>query len=143
MVERVYAPDMTWQICFAFQLIGFYMIRGFTEWYFLTDYSYILENHCYFINAPNYCFKSFFSRIFCVNSSVKVLSPQYEAPYRTTHIFRTSSLCMFIIYRKTEIGFLAKFFFKYVFGTKVIPNYMSCTFSDPGIKLNYVLTKLK
>ena len=50
---------------------------------------------------------------------------------------------MFIIYRKTEIGFLAKFFFKNVFGTKVIPNYMSYTFPDPGIKLNYVLTKLK
>ena len=36
------------------------MIRGFIEWYFLTDYSYILENHFYFVNAPDYCFKTFF-----------------------------------------------------------------------------------
>ena len=42
------------------------------------------------------------SRIFCVNSSVKELSPQYEGP--STHIFRTSLLCTFIIYRKKEIG---------------------------------------
>ena len=23
----------------------------------ITDYSYILENHFYFVNAPEYCFK--------------------------------------------------------------------------------------
>ena len=123
VVEREYTPDITWQICFVYQLTGFYMIRGFTERYFLTDYSYILENHFYFVNAPDYFFKLPLSRIFCVNSSVKVLSPQYEGP--STHIFRTSSLCMFIIYRKKEIGFVAKFISKYIFGPKAIPNYMS------------------
>ena len=116
--KYVYTPDITWQICFAYQLTGFYMIRAFTEPYFLTDYSYILENHFYFVNAPDYCFKPSLTRIFCVNSSVKVLSPQYEGP--STHIFRTSSLCTFIIYRKKEISLVAKFFFKYFFGPKVI-----------------------
>ena len=57
VVEREYTPDMTWQIYFAYQLTGFYMIRSFTKRYFLTDYSYILENHFYFVNAPNSCFK--------------------------------------------------------------------------------------
>ena len=123
VVERDYTPDITWQICFAYQLTDFYMIRGSTERFFLTDYRYILENHFYFVNVPGYCFKPSLSRIFCVNSSVKVLSPQYEGP--SSHIFRTSSLCTFIIYRKKEIGFVAKFFSKYFFGPKVIPNYMS------------------
>ena len=103
----------------SYQLID----KVFTELYFLTDYSYILENHFYFVNVPDYCFKHSLSRIFCVNSSVKVLSPQYEGP--SSHIFRTSSLCTFIIYRKKEIGFVAKFFSKYFFGPKVILNYMS------------------
>ena len=123
VVEREYTPDINWQICFAYQLTDFYMLRGFTERYFLTDYSYILENHFYFVNVPGYCFKLSLSRIFYVNSSIKVLSPQCEVP--STHIFRTSSLCTFIIYRKKEIGFVAKFFSKYFFGPKVIPNYMS------------------
>ena len=95
VVEREYTPDITWQICFACQLTGFYMIKGFTERCFLTDDSYILENHVCFVNAPNYCFKLSLSWIFCVNSSIKVLSPQYEGP--STHIFRTSSLWTFII----------------------------------------------
>ena len=105
VVEREHTPDITWQICFAYQLTDFYMIRGFTERYFLTDYSYILENHFDFVNAPDYYFKSSLSGIFCVNSFVKVVSPQYEGP--STHTFRTSSLCTFIIYRKKEIGFVA------------------------------------
>ena len=123
VVEREYAPDITWQIYFGYQLTGFYMIRGFTERYFPTDYSYILENRFYFINAPDYCFKPSLSRIFSVNRSVKVLSPQCKGP--STHIFRTSLLWMFIIYRKKEIGFVAKFFARYFFRPKVIPNYMS------------------
>ena len=123
VVEREYIPDITWQICFAYQLTGFYMIRGFTERYFLVNYSYILENHIYSINVPDCCFKTSLSRIFYVNDSVKVLSPQYEGP--STHIFRTSLLYTFIIYRKKEIGFVAKFFSRYFFGPKVIPNYMS------------------
>ena len=123
VVERDYTPDITWQICFAYQLTGFYIIRGFTERYFLTDYSCILENHFYFINA-RYCFyKPSLSRVFCINSSVKVLSPQYESP--STHIFHASSLSTFIIYREKEIGFLAKCFSKYCFGPKIIPKYMS------------------
>ena len=97
VVEREYTPDINWQICFAYQLTDSYML-SFAEWYFLTDYSYILENHFYFVNVPDYCFKPSLSRIFCVNSSVKVLSPQYEGP--STHIFCTSLLCTFIIYRK-------------------------------------------
>ena len=92
MVEREYTPDITWQIYSAYQLT---VSRGSTERYFLTDYSYILENHFYFVNVPDYCFKPSLSRIFCVNSSVKVLSPQYEGP--STHTFCTSSLCTFII----------------------------------------------
>ena len=51
MVERDYTPDITRQICFVYQLTDFCIIRGFTERYFLTDYSYILENHFYFVNA--------------------------------------------------------------------------------------------
>ena len=86
VVERDYTRDITWQICFAYQLTGFYMIRGYTGLCLLTGYSYILENHFCFVNAPDYCFKPL-SRIFCVNSSVKVLSPQYEGS--STHIFRT------------------------------------------------------
>ena len=45
VVEREYTPGITRQICFADQLTGFYMIRGFTERYFLTGYSYVFENH--------------------------------------------------------------------------------------------------
>ena len=77
VVEREYTTDITGQICFPYQLTDFYMIRGFTKRYFLIDYSYILENHFYFVKAPNYCFKPSLSRIFCVNSFVKV----YEGPY--------------------------------------------------------------
>ena len=69
VVEREYTPDVTRQICFAYQLTSFYMIGGFTERYFLTDYNYILENHFYFVKAPDYCFKSLFSIIFSINSS--------------------------------------------------------------------------
>ena len=101
VVEGEYTPDINWQICFAYQLTDFYMLRGFTGRYFLIDYRYILENHFYFVNKPDYCFKPSLSRIFCVNSSVKVLSSQYEGP--STHIFSTSSLCTFIIYRKKQI----------------------------------------
>ena len=78
------------------------MLRGFTERYFLTDYSYILENHFYFVNVPDYCFKPSLSRIFCVNSSVKVLSPQYEGPstiYFAHHCFARS-----LFTEKKEIG---------------------------------------
>ena len=102
VVEREYTPDINWQICFAYQLTDFYMLRGFTERYFLTDYSYILENHFYFVNVSDYCFKPSLSRIFFLNSSVKVLSPQYKGP--STNIFRTSSLCASIVYKKKEIG---------------------------------------
>ena len=123
VVEREYTPDTTRQIEFEKFLYGFYMIRGFTERYFLTDYGHILENHFYLVNELDYCFIPSLSRIFCVNSSVKVLSSRYEVP--STHLFRTSSFCTFIIYRKKEIGFVAKFFSKYFFGPKVIPNYMS------------------
>ena len=75
VAEREETPDTARQTCFAYQLTGFFMIRGFTKRYFLTGYSYFLENQFYFVNAPNYCFKPL-SRIFCVNSSVKVLSPK-------------------------------------------------------------------
>ena len=61
------------------------MRRGFTQRYLLADYSYILGNHFHFVNALDFCFKTFLSRIFCVNSSVKVFSPQYERP--STHNF--------------------------------------------------------
>ena len=83
------------------------MIRGFTERYFLTDYSYILENQFYLINGLGYCFKHSLFGIFSVNSSEKVLFPQYEGP--STHIFRTSFFCMFIIYSKREIGLQLNF----------------------------------
>ena len=65
----------------------------------------------------------FYLDSFCVNSSVKVLSPQYEGPLN--HMFCTSLLCTFIIYRKKEVGFVAKSFSRYFFGPKVIPKYIS------------------
>ena len=106
VVERDYTPDKNCMICLAYQLTHFYMLRGFTERNFLKDYSYILESHFYFVNVPHYCFKASLSKIFCLNSSVKVSSiqlfPQYKGP--STHIFRTSSFCMFIVYKKKEIG---------------------------------------
>ena len=43
VIEKDYIPDLPPQICFVYQLTGFYMIRGFTERHFLTDYSYTLE----------------------------------------------------------------------------------------------------
>ena len=122
VVEREHTPDITRQICFAYKLTGFYMIGDFTERYFLTDYGYILEKNFYFVNKPDYCFKPSLSRVFCVNSSVKVLSSRYEGP--STHLFRTSSFCTFIIYREKEISFIVNFFSKYFFGPKVIPNYV-------------------
>ena len=72
---------------------------------------------------PTIVLNLLYPEFFCVNSSVKVLSSQYETP--STHIFCTSPLCTFIIYRKKEMGFVVKFFRKYSFGPKVIPNYMS------------------
>ena len=116
VTEREYTPNITWQICFACQSIGFHMTRGFTERYFLTGYSYILENHFYFVNAPSHCFKLSLSDYFVINSSVKVFSPPYEGP--STQILRTSSLCTFIIYRKKGISFVAKFFSKYFLGQR-------------------------
>ena len=101
VVEIDYTPDKNCQICFGYQLTDFYMERSFTEWYFLTDYSYILENHFYFVNVSDYCFKPSLYGIFFLNSSGKVLSPQCKGP--STHIFRTSSLCTLIVYRKKEI----------------------------------------
>ena len=47
VVEKEYTPDINREIFFAHQLTGFYTIRGFTERYFLTEYSYILENHLF------------------------------------------------------------------------------------------------
>ena len=41
VVKREHTPDITRQVCFAYQLTGFCIIRGFTERYFLTGYSYI------------------------------------------------------------------------------------------------------
>ena len=94
VVEREYTPDMTWQIYFAYQLTGFYMIRSFTKRYFLTGYSYILENHFYFVNAPGYCFKLSLSRIVCVNSSVKycLLNTKFLRPIYITHHYFARSL---------------------------------------------------
>ena len=95
-----------------------YMIRGFTDRYFLTEYRYILENKFYFVNPPDYCFKTSIFRIFCVNSFLKVLPSQYKGP--STQIFRTSLLYTFIVYRKKEMGFLAKFFSKYFLWANVL-----------------------
>ena len=116
VVKKKYKPDITRQICFAYQLTDFYMLRSFTDRYFLRNYSYILENHFCFVNVPDYCFKPSLCRIFCVNSSVKVLPPRYEGP--STNIFSTSLLCTFIIYRMKEIGFVAKYFSKCFLGQR-------------------------
>ena len=117
MIEREYTPNITRQIFFAYQLTGFNVIRSFIERCFLTGYFiYILENHFYFVYALDYCFKPSLSRIFCVNNSVKILSSWYKGP--STHLFRTSSLCTFFIYRKKEIGFVARFFSKYFLGQR-------------------------
>ena len=93
VAESEYTSDITRQICFAYQLTGLYMIRGFIERYFLTDYSYILGKYSYFVNTPGYWFKSSLSRICCVNRSVKVLSPRYEGLrpiYVAHHLFARS-----------------------------------------------------
>ena len=37
VIEREYTPDIKLQICFTYQLTGFYMMRCFTERYFLKD----------------------------------------------------------------------------------------------------------
>ena len=100
VVEREYTPDINWQICFAYQLTDFYMLRGFTERYFLADYIYILENTFISQMCPTIVLKLLYLEYF--DSSVKVLSPQYGD--LSTHIFRTSSLWTFINYRKKEIG---------------------------------------
>ena len=65
---------------------------------------------------PAIVFKPFLSRIFCINSSVEVLSPRYDGP--STHLCRTLLLRTFITYRKKEIGFVAKFFSKYIYGQR-------------------------
>ena len=117
VVEREYTPEINWQICFAYQLTDFYMLRCFTERYFLTDYSYILKNHFYFVNVPDYCFKPSLSRIFRVNGSVKVLTPQYEGPlthYFAQHRFARS---LFTEWKK-YVGFVAKYFSKCFLGQR-------------------------
>ena len=65
---------------------------------FIIFINNILENHFYFVNAPDYCLKLSLSWMVCVSSSIKVLSRQYEGPL--TYIFYTPSLSTFIIYRK-------------------------------------------
>ena len=47
--ESSYHVKTNQLICFAYQLTGLYIIRGFTELYFLTHYGFILENHFYFV----------------------------------------------------------------------------------------------
>ena len=90
VVEREYTPDTpTDLLCIS---IGWSLHDKRFYWTVFPDYSYILENHIYFMNAPDYCFKPSLFRIFCVNSTVKVLSPLYEGP--STHLFRISSLCL-------------------------------------------------
>ena len=66
VIEREYTPDKIWWIYFAYQLTGFYMIKGFTERYFLTDYSYILENHIYFVNPPDYWLLTLYPECFAL-----------------------------------------------------------------------------
>ena len=107
VVEREYTPNITRQICFAYQLTGFFMIRGFIEWYFLIYQRYVLENHFYFVNASDYCFEPFVIQ----NLLCKQLRKSNEGP--STHLFLISSLCTFIIQRKKEISFVAKFVSKY------------------------------
>ena len=52
VAEREYTADITRQICFAYQFTGFYMIKGFTERYFLlSDYSYIHISYHYIHNS--------------------------------------------------------------------------------------------
>ena len=62
----------------------------YDKMFYLTvfpNYSYILENHFCFVYAPEYCFKTFLSWIFCVNSSVKVLYPSVVINRPTWHTF--------------------------------------------------------
>ena len=90
-IFRPFLKKSIHQICFLYSLTGFYMIGDFTERYFLTEYCYILENHFYFVNVPDYCFEPSLSRIYCVNSFVKVC----EGP--STYLFLISLLCILII----------------------------------------------
>ena len=97
VVERDYTPDKNCQICFAYQLTDFYMLRSLTERYFLTDYSYILENHFYFVNVSDYCFKPSLSRIFflnCKNCKSIVSSVKRSFDPYTSHIIALHVNCL-------------------------------------------------
>ena len=71
VVEREYTPDITQHIGFAYQSTGLYNKR----FYWTVFPIVILENHFYFVDAPDYCFRHSSFRIFCVNNFVKVLFP--------------------------------------------------------------------
>ena len=53
VVEREYTPDIARHICFSYQLTGLYdkeiLLDG-------VSYSFILENHFFFLNASGYYF---------------------------------------------------------------------------------------
>ena len=68
VVEREYTPDITRRICFGYQLTGFYMIRGFTERYFLYFRKPLLFRKC-----TRLLFETFIQNLLG-NSFVKVLS---------------------------------------------------------------------
>ena len=80
VVKREYTRDITRHICFAYQLNP-------SIWYEALlngiSYSFILENHFYFINAPDYCFWPSLFRIFYVKNFVKLASSirKFSDPY--------------------------------------------------------------
>ena len=70
VLERKHTSGITQNICFAYQLTGFYMIEVSLN---SISYSYILENQ---VIVPDYCFRPSLFKIFFVNSFVKALSPR-------------------------------------------------------------------
>ena len=104
-------------ICFASQFAlniteyGLVSTWVCTKTYFLASKSYILKSNFYFINPHGYCSKFSLYRILGINSSVEVLSPQYQSP--SAHLFGTSVICIFINHRKKE-NVLGIFFSKYL-----------------------------
>ena len=79
--EREYTPNVTRQICFEYQLTDFYMIRGFTERYFLTDYIHILENQFYFCKCARLLFLTFFIQNFWCKQLRKSIASQIRKPF--------------------------------------------------------------
>ena len=139
VVEREDTPDITRHICFAYQLTGFYMIKGFTERYFLQLY---LRKALLFRKCARLLFQTFFiQNLLCkqlrksIVTSIRISFDPYISHIIAMHVHYL---------QKERNGFVAKFFSKYFFGPKVIPNYISSEVprSRNQVKLSIKKTKV-